>query len=85
MNVHEGDSENGVTDVELRAPNWGRTDGGSEVVPRWFHVVDSKGACMVDHHLLPERGVIAQGAPLLQSSRMKVNFDEEEISSESAC
>ena len=44
-------------------------------------MVDTKGARMVDHHLLPERGVIAQGAPLLQSLRWKVNFDEEEISS----
>ena len=33
VNVHEGDSENGVTDVVLRAPNWGRMDSGSEVVP----------------------------------------------------
>ena len=44
-------------------------------------MVDSKGARMVDHHLLPERGVITQGAPLLQSLKMKVNFDDEEISS----
>ena len=79
VNVHEGDSEN-VTDVELQATNWGRMDSGSEVVL----CVDTKGACMVDHHLFPERPMIAQGLPLPQSLRMKVNFDKES-SSQSAC
>ena len=32
VNVHEGDSENGVTNVELQAPHWGMMDRGSKVV-----------------------------------------------------
>ena len=32
VNAHDGESENGVTDVRVRAPNRGRMDSGSEVV-----------------------------------------------------
>ena len=52
---------------------------------KWSCVVDTKGACLVHHHLLPERGVIVQGAPLPKSLKMKVTFGEEEISSQSTC
>ena len=55
------------------------------MVPKWSCVVDTKGACLVHHHLLPESGMIVQGAPLLQGLKMRVTFDEEEISSQSAC